>query len=202
MLADAAAREYAAKAFKDATDAELQFQKDRYDAGISYQQPFYDQAVTAQEEIMPEYIDAAKRDIVYTDIDPFDVDDPALRFLQDEARRQIESSAAARGRLNTGGTLTDLQDRAANVALARAGDLVGIRDRMNIEERERDQYDFRKLQDLVNSSQQAANVMSGAGDIYANRGGDILSNQGNFDVMDAEYQSGYYRNLLKDIFGI
>lgn len=202
VLADAAAREYAARAFKDATDAELQFQKDRYDAGIGYQQPFYDQAVTAQKEIMPEYIDAAKRDIEYVDIDPFDVDDPALRFLQDEARRAIENSAAARGRLNTGGTLTDLQDRAANVALARAGDLVGIRDRMSVEERERDQYDFRKLQDLVNSSQQAANVMSGAGDIYANRGGDILRNQGNFDVMDAEYQSGYYRNLLKDIFGI
>ena len=202
MLADAAAREYAAKAFKDATDAELQFQKDRYDDGIGYQQPFYDQAVTAQEEIMPEYIDAAKRDIEYDDIDPFDVDDPALRFLQDEARRAIENSAAARGRLNTGGTLTDLQDRAANVALARAGDLVGIRDRMNQEARLRDEYDFRKLQDLVNSSQRAADVMSGAGTTYATRGGDILRNQGNFDVMDAEYQSGYYRNLLRDIFGI
>ena len=40
-------------------------------------------------------------------IDPFNPQDPALRFLQDEGRRAIESAAAAEGRLNTGGTLQE-----------------------------------------------------------------------------------------------
>ena len=126
ILAQEAANRYIADKAAESQQNILDFQKQQYDDAIARLQPFYDMGVTQAQEVLPEYIDAAKRDVVYTDIDPFDVDDPALRFLQDEARRQVESSAAARGRLNTGGTLTDLQDRSANIALARAGELVGF----------------------------------------------------------------------------
>ena len=59
-------------------------------------------------------------------IDPFNPQDPALRFLQDEARRAIESSAAAKGRLNTGSTLQELQEQAIGTAAQYAGDLADI----------------------------------------------------------------------------
>jgi len=59
-------------------------------------------------------------------IDPFNQQDPALRFLQDEGRRAIESAAAAEGRLNTGGTLQELQQQAIGTAAQYAGDLADI----------------------------------------------------------------------------
>ena len=59
-------------------------------------------------------------------IDPFNPEDPALRFLQDEGMRAIESTAAAQGRLNSGGTLDELQDRAINIASQYAGDMTDI----------------------------------------------------------------------------
>ena len=59
-------------------------------------------------------------------INPFNPEDPALRFLQDEGRRAIESAAAAEGRLNTGGTLQELQQQAIGTAAQYAGDLADI----------------------------------------------------------------------------
>jgi len=59
-------------------------------------------------------------------IDPFNPQDPALRFLQDEGRRAIESAAAAEGRLNTGGTLEELSRQAIGTAAQYAGDLADI----------------------------------------------------------------------------
>ena len=59
-------------------------------------------------------------------IDPFNPEDPALRFLQDEGMRAIESSAAAQGRLNSGGTLQELQNQAIGTAAQYAGDLADI----------------------------------------------------------------------------
>ena len=59
-------------------------------------------------------------------IDPFNPQDPTLRFLQDEGRRAIESAAAAEGRLNTGGTLQELQQQAIGTAAQYAGDLADI----------------------------------------------------------------------------
>jgi len=59
-------------------------------------------------------------------INPFDPEDPALRFLQNEAMRAIESSAAAEGRLNSGGTLSELQNQAVGIAAQYAGDLADI----------------------------------------------------------------------------
>ena len=59
-------------------------------------------------------------------IDPFDSEDPALRFLQDEGRRAIESTSAAEGRLNSGGTLQELQNQAIGTAAQYAGNLADI----------------------------------------------------------------------------
>jgi len=51
---------------------------------------------------------------------PFDPNDPTLKFLQNESARAIENSAAAKGDLLSGGTLTALSDRAQSVALTNA----------------------------------------------------------------------------------
>ena len=59
-------------------------------------------------------------------IDLFNPEDQALRFLQDEGRRAIESAAAAKGRLNTGGTLEELSRQAIGTAAQYAGDLADI----------------------------------------------------------------------------
>ena len=99
ILAREAADRYIADKMYESQENILDFQRDQYDDAIARLQPFYDMGVTQAQEVLPDYIDAAKRDIEYVDIDPFDADDPALRFLQDEARRAIENSAAARGRL-------------------------------------------------------------------------------------------------------
>ncbi len=42
-------------------------------------------------------------------------EDPSAKFVRDEALGATQRGAAARGVLNTGGTLKDLQDRAANL---------------------------------------------------------------------------------------
>tara|TARA_R110000751_G_scaffold183619_1_gene290257 strand:- start:203 stop:1465 length:1263 start_codon:yes stop_codon:yes gene_type:complete len=65
-------------------------------------------------------------DTLVNQIDPFNPEDPALRFLQDEGMRAIESTAAAQGRLNSGGTLDELQDRAIGIASQYAGDMADI----------------------------------------------------------------------------
>jgi len=65
-------------------------------------------------------------DTLVNQIDPFNPEDPALRFLQEEGMRAIESTAAARGRLNTGGTLDELQNRAIGIASQYAGGLADI----------------------------------------------------------------------------
>jgi hypothetical protein len=59
-------------------------------------------------------------------INPFNPEDPALRFLQDEGMRAVESTAAAQGRLNSGGTLDELQNRAIGIASQYAGDMADI----------------------------------------------------------------------------
>ena len=202
ILAQEAANRYIADKAAESQQNILDFQKAQYADAIARLQPFYDMGVTQAMEVLPEYIDAAKRDIEYTDIDPFNVEDPALRFLQDEARRAVENSAAARGRLNTGGTLTDLQDRAANVALARAGELVGIRDRMNQESRLRDEYDFNKLGRLVGGAQNAANVMTGSDQYYSGLMTPYAESMYEVDAGEAARRSQNYYNIFKDLFGI
>lgn len=202
ILAQEAANRYIADKAAESQQNILDFQKKQYDEAIARLQPFYNMGVTQAQEVLPEYIDAAKRDIEYVDIDPFDADDPALRFLQDEARRAIENSAAARGRLNTGGTLTDLQDRSANIALARAGELVGIRDRMNQEERLRDEYDFNKLGRLVGGAQNAANVMTGSDQYYSGLMSPYAESMYEIDAGESARRSQNYYNIFKDLFGI
>ena len=202
ILAQEAANRYIADKAAESQQNILDFQKKQYDEAIARLQPFYDMGVTQAQEVLPEYIDAAKRDIEYVDIDPFDANDPALRFLQDEARRAIENSAAARGRLNTGGTLTDLQDRSANIALARAGELVGIRDRMNQEERLRDDYDFNKLGRLVGSAQNAANTMTGSDQYYSSLMTPYAESMYEIDAGEAANRSQNYYNIFKELFGI
>lgn len=46
----------------------------------------------------------------------YNPNDPSYAFVRDQAMRGVQQGAAARGTLNTGGTLKDLQDRAAGLA--------------------------------------------------------------------------------------
>lgn len=57
---------------------------------------------------------------------PFDSDDPGLRFLMDEMSEAVEGSAAARGGLLSGDAVEELQDRAAGIGSARARELQSI----------------------------------------------------------------------------
>lgn len=59
-------------------------------------------------------------------INPFDTNDPALRFILDQGTRAIEGSAAARGKLLSGGTLEELQNLGQGAALNRAQELTDI----------------------------------------------------------------------------
>jgi len=78
-------------------------------------------------------------------IDPFNQQDPALRFLQDEGRRAIESAAAAEGRLNTGGTLEELSRQAIGTAAQYAGDLADIGRVQDASRLDRDQQFYSQL---------------------------------------------------------
>ena len=213
ILADEAARNYAADKYGDAAAAELDFQKDIYGNTLNLFRPFYeagtegavfddDGQLVETGTLLPEFVDMAKTGIDYTGLglDPFDEEDPGLRFLQDEARRAIENSAAARGRLNTGGTLTDLQDRAAGIASARAGDIANINAMLGAEARARDAYDFDKLGQLTDGAFKAAGAMGGANQNFANAYGNILGQQGAFDYLNARERSGNYKNLFQDLF--
>ena len=117
-------------------------------------------------------------------------------------RRQVEASAAGRGRLNTGGTLTELQDRSAGIASARAGEIANINAQLAAEARARDAYDLNKLGALTDPAFKAASAMSGVNTNFAQSGGDILKNLGGFETGQAEDNSEYYRNLFKDLFGV
>jgi hypothetical protein len=57
---------------------------------------------------------------------PFDGNDPALQYVMDQGTRAIEGSAAARGKLNSGGTLEALQEMGQGAALNRARDIQSI----------------------------------------------------------------------------
>ena len=59
-------------------------------------------------------------------IDPFDRNSEALRFLQDEQMEAVNNGFASSGKLNSGGRYKALQDRAANVASTYAGQMQGI----------------------------------------------------------------------------
>ena len=78
-------------------------------------------------------------------INPFNPDDPGLRFLQDEGRRAIEASAAAQGRLNTGGTLQELQNQAIGTAAQYAGNLADIGRTQDTSRLGRDQQFYNQL---------------------------------------------------------
>ena len=78
-------------------------------------------------------------------INPFNPEDPTLRFLQDEGRRAIESAAAAEGRLNTGGTLEELSRQAIGTAAQYAGDLADIGRVQDASRLDRDQQFYSQL---------------------------------------------------------
>ncbi len=67
------------------------------------------------------------------EFNPYDANDPRLQYLIDQGTRAIEGSAAARGKLNSGGTLEALQEMGQNAALGRANEIQALdsdRDRL------------------------------------------------------------------------
>ena len=215
-LADEAARKYSTDAYTDAAKSELDFQKDIYGNSQNLYRPFYEAGTTGSVfdddtgqlttpgELLPAYVTGMTTPVDYTGIgfDPYDQNDPGLRFLQDEMRRQVEASAAGKGRLNTGGTLTDLQDRSAGIASARAGELADINTQLSQEKRLRDGYDLDKLGSLTGGALTAAQGMTGLNTDFATSYGSILEDLGSFQASAKADKSNYYRNLFKDIFNI
>jgi hypothetical protein len=201
ILAQEAANRYQADKAAESQANVLAFQQKQYDDAISRMQPFYDMGVTSAQEVLPEYITAAKNDITYNEFDPFNAEDPTLRFLQDEMRRQVEATAAAGGRLNTGGTLTDLQDRSANIALARSGELQNINDQRNFELRARDQYDFDKLQSLITGAQDAGTTMSGSDKAFSATMTPYAQAMYESQAGEKARRGQNYYNMFQNLFG-
>jgi hypothetical protein len=201
ILAQEAANRYQADKAAESQANVLAFQQKQYDDAIARMQPFYDMGVTSAQEVLPEYITAAKNDITYNEFDPFNAEDPTLRFLQDEMRRQVEASAAAGGRLNTGGTLTDLQDRSANIALARSGELQNINDQRNFELRARDQYDFDKLQSLITGAQDAGTTMSGSDKAFSAAMTPYAQAMYESQAGEKARRGQNYYNMFQNLFG-
>ena len=129
------------------------------------------------------------RQTIVNQIDPFNPEDPALRFLQDEGMRAIESSAAAQGRLNSGGTLQELQNQAIGTAAQYAGDLA----------------DIGRVQDTsqLASDQQFYSQLLGQGQDDYTRNLNLLSTlsdvQGNQDDMFLEGDLARFNSQQKDI---
>lgn len=67
---------------------------------------------------------ATKTDV--NQINPFDAEDPALKYLIDQGTRAVENSRAATGKANSGGTLEALQELGQGAALNRSGELARI----------------------------------------------------------------------------
>lgn len=116
-------------------------------------------------------------------------------------RRQVEASAAAGGRLNTGGTLTDLQDRSANIALARSGELQNINDQQNFELRARDQYDFDKLQSLITGAQDAGTTMSGSDKAFSATMTPYAQAMYESQAGEKARRGQNYYNMFQNLFG-
>jgi hypothetical protein len=136
-------------------------QRQMFERQVELQEPFRQAGLTAQQQIMqllgsggdasmPGYGSLA-RPFGQQDFEQ----DPGYAFRQQEGRRALERSAAARGGLLSGNTLRGIQRFGQDLASQEYGNAFN---RFQIERAAR----LNPLQSLMGSGQSAANVMTGA----------------------------------------
>lgn len=153
--------DYAADSALEANSRAIDFNREVFERGIDLLEPFRQAGLSALPGVGAESLNQPNYNALNTalsydapevtstnglptlnpgtvdvnQIDVFNREDPALRFLQQEAQDSILNNAAAAGMLQSGSTLEALQDRAANVAATYAGQLQNIssaQDRSNL----------------------------------------------------------------------
>lgn len=176
------AADTAAAAQRDASSSANALQRYMYDQNRSDQQPWMDAGKTALSQLQDPYM---SRQFSAQDL----VKDPGYDFRMQQGQRNLESSAAARGNLNSGATLKALtrygQDFASN-------EYSNAYNRYNAD---RDQR-WNKLSSLAGLGQNAQNQVSNAGQSYANQFAQNQMDMGNAQAANAISQSNNMNNLL------
>lgn len=108
---------------------------------------------------------------------------PAALFALQQGRDTIEAGAAARGGLNSGATLADLEE-------LRFGLAAGDRDNQ-----------LNRLAGLIDTGQNAAVLQAGAGNAFASQAGNALSGIGNARSAGIIGQNNAFQNGLSNLAG-
>lgn len=176
------AADTAAAAQRDASSSANALQRYMYDQNRSDQQPWMDAGKTALSQLQDPYM---SRQFSAQDF----VKDPGYDFRMQQGQRNLESSAAARGNLNSGATLKALQRYGQDFA---SNEYSNAYNRYNAD---RDQR-WNKLSSLAGLGQNAQNQVSNAGQSYANQFAQNQMDMGNAQAANAISQSNNMNNLL------
>lgn len=176
------AADTAAAAQRDASSSANALQRYMYEQNRSDQQPWMDAGKTALSQLQDPYM---SRQFSAQDF----VKDPGYDFRMQQGQRNLESSAAARGNLNSGATLKALQRYGQDFA---SNEYSNAYNRYNAD---RDQR-WNKLSSLAGLGQNAQNQVSNAGQSYANQFAQNQMDMGNAQAANAISQSNNMNNLL------
>ncbi len=176
------AADTAAAAQRDASNSANALQRYMYEQNRADQQPWMDAGKTALGQLQDPYM---SRQFSAQDF----VKDPGYDFRMQQGQRNLESSAAARGNLNSGATLKALQRYGQDFA---SNEYSNAYNRFNSD---RDQR-WNKLSNLAGLGQNAQNQVSNAGQSYANQFAQNQMEMGNARAANAISQSNNMNNLL------
>jgi hypothetical protein len=130
------------------------------------------------------------------------LDSPGLQFAMDEAQKGLESSAAAKGTLLTGGTLKDLTAQRIGMGLQGYGDVYnravgeyGINRENFYNNQDRP---FGKLSSLATLGANAANQTGGYGSSYGNNATGSLGDIGNANSAGSIAQGNIWGNFINN----
>ncbi len=130
------------------------------------------------------------------------LDSPGLQFAMDEAQKGLESSAAAKGTLLTGGTLKDLTAQRIGMGLQGYGDVYnravgeyGINRENFYNNQDRP---FGKLSSLASLGANAANQTGGYGSSYGNNATGSLGDIGNANSAGSIAQGNIWGNFINN----
>lgn len=169
------ATEYAADIQKQIWDEQKGIYQKQYDQGRADWAPYQQTGVGALSELGSQDF---RRDFTMSDFQK----DPGYEFRMAEGQKALERSAAARGGLQSGGTLKALARYGQDYA---SGEFTNAYNRFNADRDRR----FNRLSSLAGIGQNAASALSGLGQNYANQmgsGGQNYANQmGNLAMQGA-----------------
>lgn len=169
----------AAKAQKRAADAALGLQKEQYQQARTDLSPYREAGSTALGQLGNLYgLNGAAAQ--QSGFDQFRAD-PGYQYAVDQGTQQVQGSAAARGMLQSGGTLKAIQSRAMNLADQGYNTYLG------------------RLQGLAAGGQNAAVQTGQFGQNYANQGGQYYTDRGNANANSIMAPALGWRQFTQDV---